>query len=163
MNKLSKLVIAIVSCELIGNIGTVVTIPAISTWYATLVKPSFNPPNWIFGPVWTILFALMGVSLYLVWQKGFKSKKNKFALKIFGVQFALNVLWSLIFFGLKNISFAFADIIFLWIAVALTIKTFYKISRTAAYLLIPYILWVSFATILNFYVWSLNLGAGVIA
>ena len=152
-----KLVYSIVICQLAGVIGSFFTFPSISTWYAALEKPSFNPPNWIFSPVWITLFILMGVSLYLVWSQGTKTKYVKIALTLFGIQLSLNILWSIIFFGLKSPFFAFIEIAILWVAISLTIFKFSKISKTAAYLLIPYILWVSFAAVLNFSIWVINL------
>lgn len=132
-----------------GIIGSFFTVSAIPNWYATLNKPSFSPPNWIFGPVWTVLYIMMGVSLYLIWAK-------KKIPAVFWVQLILNALWSVIFFGLKNPLLAMVNILALWIAIVLTIKSFYKINKLAGNLLIPYILWVSFATFLNYNIWILN-------
>jgi len=126
------------------------------SWYNTLNKPFFTPPSWLFGPAWTVLYILMGVSAYLVWKKGFKKKQIKEALKIFAIQLVLNLSWSPIFFGAKQIFLALIVIIIMWIIIFKTIKVFAKIDKTASYLLYPYILWVSFATILNFSVWLLN-------
>jgi tryptophan-rich sensory protein len=130
--------------------------PSIPTWYASLQKPAFNPPNWIFGPVWTTLFIMMGVAAFLVWDKGLENKKVKISLAIFGLQLLLNVLWSILFFGLQSPLYAFIDIIMLWASILATIIYFYRISAAAAYLLIPYILWVSFASILNLSIVILN-------
>ncbi len=149
-----KLILAIIICNLAGFIGSLFTVNSISTWYATLNKPDFSPPNWLFGPAWGILYILMGISLYLVWMKGVNKVKN--SLIIFGIQLLLNALWSIIFFGMRNITFAFIEIILIWIFILLTIIEFYKIDKRASYLLIPYILWVSFATVLNFYILILN-------
>ncbi len=151
-----KLIIAVVVSELAGIIGSVFTVPAIPMWYATLVKPALNPPAWIFGPVWTTLYALMGVAAFLVWKKGWEKKEVKTALGIFGIQLVLNTLWSVIFFGLHSPGVALVDIIFLWLAILATIVAFAKISRAAAWLLAPYILWVSFAVYLNYSIWVLN-------
>jgi translocator protein len=151
------LIAAILICELAGIIGSVFTIPSIPTWYAGIVKPAFAPPNWIFAPVWTTLFALMGISLYLVWRKGFKTKGVKAAVSIFGFQLLLNIIWSLLFFGLQSPFYAFAEIIILWIAIAATIFSFSRISKNAALILIPYIAWVSIAATLNYYIWILNM------
>ncbi|MCP8304020.1 MAG: tryptophan-rich sensory protein [archaeon] len=156
VGNVGKLVIAIVLCELAGVVGSVFTYPSIPTWYASLQKPSFNPPNWLFAPVWLILFALMGVSAYLVWSKGLESEGVKAALFIFVVQLVLNVLWSIVFFGLHSIFYSFVIIIVLWIAIALTITAFVRVSKKAGALLLPYILWVSFASVLNYYIWLLN-------
>ncbi len=156
INNIFKLVIAIGVCELAGVVGSVFTVSAIPTWYAGLVKPALNPPSWVFGPVWTTLFALMGVAVFLVWHYGFERKDVKMALIIFGIQLFLNTVWSIIFFGLHNPGWAFVEIIFLWLAIFATIITFRKISKLAAWLLIPYILWVSFAGYLNYSIWTLN-------
>lgn len=155
-SKIIKLVISILVCQGAGAIGSLFTTPAISTWYATIQKPSFNPPNWIFAPVWTLLFLLMGISLYLIWSRGFRDKETKIALVIFSTQLLLNILWSILFFGLQSPLYAFIEIIILWMAILLTIISFYKISKTAAYLLLPYIAWVSFASVLNFSILIIN-------
>jgi len=151
-----KLVISIVVCQLAGFIGALFTTPSIPTWYASLNKPSFNPPNWVFGPVWTTLFVLMGISAYVVWHQGLQSVPVKRALIIFLVQLALNVFWSFLFFKLRSPIYAFVEITVLWIAIALTIAAFSQVSRPAAFLLIPYIVWVSFAAILNLSIVRLN-------
>jgi len=136
----------------VGFIGSLFTTPSISTWYTTLNKPSFNPPNWIFGPVWTLLFIMMAISFYLVWQKGLTLT----AVLIFVLQLILNILWSLFFFYLKNPALALMEIIFLWLAILANIVIFYSIYKTAGFLLVPYILWVSFAAFLNYTITSLN-------
>jgi translocator protein len=151
-----KLVFSIVICQLAGFIGSFFTVSSVSTWYLTLNKPFFNPPGWLFGPVWIILYFLMGISLYIVWNKGIKSSKSKIALSVFGLQLILNSLWSILFFGLKSPLLAFVEIIILWIAILSTLIYFHRISKIASYLLIPYILWVSFAAILNFSIYYLN-------
>lgn len=151
-----KLIVAIVLCQLAGFLGSFFTSPNIPTWYASINKPAFNPPNWLFAPVWTTLFLLMGIALYLVWVKGFKKPVVKKAVAIFVIQFILNILWSLLFFGLQNPFYGFVEIIVLWIAIAATIWMFKKVDRRAAMLLIPYIAWVSFAALLNYYIWMLN-------
>ena len=156
VNNISKLLTSVIGCLAVGFLGSFATTPAIPTWYQTLNKPIFNPPNWIFGPVWTTLYILMGISLYLVWKKGFKNKKNKDAINLFLIQLGLNFIWSFIFFGFKNPQLAFVNIILLWAAIFITILKFWKISKWATYLLIPYILWVSFASILNLFIAILN-------
>lgn len=156
LNNAVKLIFSILICLLAGAIGSIFTISSIPTWYAALKKPFFNPPNWIFGPVWTTLYFLMGISLYLIWKKGIKTEESKVALLLFGFQLVLNALWSIIFFGLRLPLYAFILIIILWLAILFTIIKFYKITKPAAYLLIPYIMWVSFASVLNFYIWLLN-------
>ena len=145
---------AIVICQLAGVLGSVFTVPAIAGWYATLQKPWFTPPNWLFGPVWISLYTLMGIALYLVWQKGLA--KNKTALGIFGTQLALNATWSFLFFSLQSPFLGLAGIIPLWIFVALSAWAFYRVDKRAGYLLVPYIVWVSIATALNYYVLVLN-------
>jgi len=155
--KILKLVISILVCQVAGLIGSLFTLSSISTWYAQLEKPTFNPPNWVFAPVWTLLFLLMGISLYLIVSKGVENKKVKTALSIFVIQLTLNILWSFLFFGLQSLLYAFIEIIILGLAILLTIISFYKISKTAAYLLLPYVLWVSFAAVLNFSILILNL------
>ncbi len=151
-----KLVASIVICEFAGIIGSVFTVPSISAWYINLTKPEFAPPNWVFAPVWTILFALMGISFFLIWRQDVNRKNVKIALGIFAGQLVLNILWSIIFFGLRNPFGAFIEIVFLWLAIIATILSFVKISKFAAWLLLPYLLWVSFAAYLNFSIWNLN-------
>jgi translocator protein len=144
-----KLIMSIIICQIAGLIGSVFTVTSIQSWYSTLNQPSFNPPNWIFGPVWTMLYLLMGISLYIVWNRGIKTKFQKQAVMVFGIQLVLNTLWSILFFGVKSPFWAFIEIMILWGAILITIFYFFKISKTAAYLLVPYALWVSFAAILN--------------
>ncbi len=156
INNFFKLVIAIAVSEAAGIVGSFFTISAIPTWYAGLVKPALNPSAWVFGPAWTTLHLLMGIAVFLVWKKGFERKDVKVALSIFSVQLFLNAIWSIIFFGLKNPGWALVDIVALWLAIVWTMFVFYKISKPAAYLLVPYILWVSFASYLNYSIWMLN-------
>jgi tryptophan-rich sensory protein len=156
MNRWFKLLICIVVCEVVGILGSIFTLPSIPTWYASLNKPFFNPPSWLFGPVWTTLYLFMGVSMYLVWKKGFKNKNARIALAVFLAQLGLNFLWSLIFFGLHLPALALVDIIFLWIFIALTTLKFSKISKPASYLLCPYLAWVTFASALNIAIVKLN-------
>jgi benzodiazapine receptor len=159
---LLKLVVAITVSELAGVIGSLFTVPAISSWYVGLTKPSFTPPSWVFGPVWTTLFALMGVAVFLVWSVYDKAgertqkRKIKIALAFFAGQLVLNTLWSIIFFGMRNPGAAFVEIIFLWLAILATIIAFSRISKQAAILLLPYILWVSFAAFLNYSIWKIS-------
>lgn len=152
--RISKLVLSLLVCLGAGIIASVFTVSSIPSWFVTLNKPFFSPPNWIFGPVWTTLYILMGISLYLVWVS--KSKIKQKAITLFFIQLELNVLWSILFFGMKSPILAFVDIVVLLITIFLTIKSFYPISRLAAYLLIPYILWVSFAALLNLSIALLN-------
>ncbi|MCX6821702.1 MAG: tryptophan-rich sensory protein [Candidatus Aenigmarchaeota archaeon] len=156
IKNIAKLILAIFVCQIAGAIGSMFTFSSIPTWYATINKPSFTPPNWLFGPVWITLYTLMGISLYLIWNKGLENKEVKSSLFIFSAQLALNALWSILFFGLKSPFYAFVEIIILWIAIAVTIFKFYKISKNAGLILLPYIIWVSIALTLNFYVCILN-------
>lgn len=155
INNAFKLIIALVVCQAAGIIGSLFTAPAIADWYADLSKPALNPPSWVFAPVWTVLFVLMGLAAFLIWKRGLDQKEVKLALGIFIAQLALNTLWSIIFFGLKNPGLAFIEIIILWLAILITIIVFGKISKAAAWLLVPYLLWVSFAVYLNFAIWQL--------
>lgn len=148
------LLLLVLLCQGAGIIGSVFTFASIPTWYAGLEKPFFAPPNFIFGPVWTALYALMGIALYLVWVS--KSKQRTAALRLFFLQLGLNTLWSILFFGLRNPGLAFVEIIAMWIAIFLTIRAFRAIERRAAYLLYPYLAWVSFAALLNLSLWLLN-------
>ena len=152
-----KLVLSIIICQLAGFIGSLFTRPAIPMWYAILNRPSFTPPSSLFTPVWTILFLLMGISLFLIWRRGEPARQIKIAILFFSIQLVLNILWSFLFFGLKSPFAGLIEIVILWIAISLTIVSFYRISKTAALLLVPYILWVSFAIVLNFYFWRLNI------
>jgi translocator protein len=158
IKKVLKLIFFVILCEIIGASGSIFTIPNIPIWYVNLAKPFFSPPNWIFAPVWTTLFLLMGISLYIIWENKEKNllKIKKLAISWFSVQFAFNVLWSYLFFGLRNPFYGFIGIIFLWFSIILTIIYFYRINKKAAYLLVPYLLWVSFASILNFSIMLLN-------
>ncbi len=156
LNNFFKLVIAIAVSELAGVIGSIFTISAIPTWYAGLVKPALNPPSWVFGPAWTTLYALMGIAAFLIWRMGWERKEVKAALGVFGIQLFLNAIWSIIFFGLHSPGWALVVIVLLWLAIVWTIAVFYKISKPAAYLLVPYILWVSFASYLNYSILILN-------
>lgn len=156
VEKIFLLVFSLLVCQFAGFVGSLFTTPFIDTWYAELVKPSFNPPNWVFAPVWTVLFLLMGVSLYLVLRKVVMGKKAGVALWIFGIQLVVNALWSIIFFGLQEPFLAFLELIVLWGFIVLTIWQFAKISKVAAWLLVPYLLWVSFAGVLNYSIWILN-------
>jgi translocator protein len=156
MKNLSKLLISVVGCQLVGFAGVPFTIYAIPSWYATLNKPFFSPPNWIFGPVWTLLYFLMGVSFYLIWKQSWKKKKIATAGKYFLAQLGLNFIWSPIFFGLRAPLLGLVVIVAMWVLIVMTLKKFYPLSKLAFYLLIPYLLWVSFATILNAAIVVLN-------
>lgn len=150
MNKYLKLLLAISLCEGAGLIGSIFTFNSVNTWYLTLNKPLFNPPGWVFGPVWTILYLLMGISLYLVWEN------KKAGLRWFWIQLVFNSTWSLAFFGLKSPLLAFIIIILLWTSIFKTIMDFRKVNKNASYLLYPYLAWVSFASILNLSIVLLN-------
>ncbi len=154
-NKTLLLVACIVGVILVGSLPSFFTMDSINGWYKTANKPSFNPPNYLFGPVWTILFTLMGIGLYLILQTP-PSLQRKKAITIFGIQLFLNVIWSFLFFTFQQLGLALVEIIIMWIFILLTIIHFYKLNKTAALLQIPYILWVSFATILNASIWYLN-------
>ncbi len=151
-----KLAASILFCIIVGSLGSLVTITGPGSWYTTLQKPFFAPPNWVFGPVWITLFTLMGIALYLVWESGTEKKDVRFAIGIFGVQFALNVLWSFLFFGLRSPILGLIDILLLWVMILVTIWAFYRVKKSAAYLLIPYIAWVSLASALNGAIYFLN-------
>ncbi len=180
INNPIKFIISVVVSELAGVVGAIFTTSSVTTWYATLNKPALNPPAWVFGPVWTTLYFLIGISLYLVWKRDWKivnhfwenrdkpwnpiskrlwqgdwQKANVIA--IFLVQYILNILWSLVFFGLHQPAWAFFVIVALWVSIIYLIINFYRISKTAAWLLAPYFLWVSFAAYLNLAIWALNL------
>jgi translocator protein len=142
---------------MVGYLGSIVTTSQISTWYASLSKPSWAPPNWLFGPIWTILFVLMGISLFLIWREGFNRRDVRFALLIFGVQLVLNLLWSVVFFSFHSLFGSFILIMILWIAILANIIAFYVISKPAGLLLVPYIIWVSIASYLNYSIYLLNL------
>jgi benzodiazapine receptor len=146
------LILSIFVCELVGISGTIFTVRAIPTWYAKLKKPSFNPPNGIFGPVWTILYALQGIAIYLVIYK----PNHGVQLIVFIIQLILNTLWTPLFFGAKKLGLAFAEILLMLCFIIATIISFSLIDTPAAWLMIPYALWVAFASILNYKIWKLN-------
>ncbi|OPL11957.1 MAG: hypothetical protein AVO34_01690 [Firmicutes bacterium ML8_F2] len=153
--KIIPIIISIAIAQSAGAIGSVFTVSSIGTWFEILVKPSWNPPSWLFSPVWITLYALMGVAAYLVWQqKG--SAGIKIALVVYGIHLGFNALWSILFFGLKNPGIAFAEIIVL-LALIITITIlFWRINTWAGLLLLPYLIWVSFAAFLNYAIWQLN-------
>ena len=157
MNKITRILVVVVTCLAIGYFSGMVTRSAITTWYPTLVKPIFNPPNWIFAPVWSLLYIMMGVAAGLVWNRIDHEKEVvKNALIFFAVQLGLNALWSFLFFGLKNPLLAGVEIIILWLMIYETYTKFAKINSIAGYLFIPYLIWVSFAMVLNGSIWWLN-------
>ncbi len=150
-----KLVASVILCQIAGFLGSLFTTPAISTWYRTLNKPFFTPPDWVFSPVWIGLFILMGISLFFVWRRPGHPQLRP-ALFLFFVQLILNVLWSVSFFGLQSPLLGLIDILLLWMAILFTTLSFFKVSKFAGVLLIPYLLWVGFAILLNFSLWLLN-------
>ncbi len=141
----------VVLCEAAGLAGTYFTVQAIPEWYAVLNKPSFSPPNWLFGPVWTTLYFMMGAAAFLVWRR-----QGTAALKVFWLQLALNALWTPLFFGLHNPLAGLVCIVLMWLAIVWTVYGFWRVSHPAAWLLVPYLAWVSFATALNYAIWTLN-------
>ena len=156
-----KLLISLLLPQLTGLIGSLFTVSAISTWYLTLNKPVFSPPNWVFGPAWVLLYVLMGISIYLVWNSPEeipekRTDYKKVSLWFFWLHLFFNGIWSILFFGLKNPAWAFVDIIIIWSMIILLMLRFWKINKRATYLLIPYLLWVSFASCLNYFIWFLN-------
>lgn len=180
MKQTSILILSILICLAAGAFGSLFTVHAIPTWYAGLVKPALNPPNWVFGPVWTLLYILMGISLYLVWRNDWRVRNSLFVshrqawnqwsqrfwtgdlqkqniIAIFVIQLILNAAWSYIFFGLHQVGWALFELLALWCAVVYTIINFYRVSKTSAWLLLPYILWITFAIYLNYSILSTNL------
>lgn len=148
---LKKIILSFILCQGAGILGAFFTTPAIPSWYATLNKPSFSPPNWLFGPAWLTLYTLMGISFAIIWQK-----RNRPAIQLFLIHLFFNAIWSILFFELRNPLLGLVDIIILWGLIVLMIVRFYKISKASSFLLLPYLLWVSFATCLNFFIWRLN-------
>jgi tryptophan-rich sensory protein len=156
MNNTLKLVISVAVPLVVGGLSGYATARGVADWYPTLTKPSFNPPAWVFGPAWTLLYIMMGVAAFLVWRKGLDVDGVRIALTVFAVQLALNGLWSILFFGMRAPGLALAEIILLWIAIAITTVLFWRVTPTAGVLLLPYLGWVSFATVLNASLWWLN-------
>jgi benzodiazapine receptor len=142
-------------CFAAAGIGSLATRGSLRTWYSELRKPDWNPPNWVFGPIWTILYAMMALSAWLVWREvGWAGAK--FALLLFAVQLALNTAWSVVFFGMHAIGAAFAEILLLWMMIIATTVAFCSLSFLAGWLLLPYIVWIAFASYLNFRIWQMN-------
>ena len=157
MNKISRIAIVVLICLSVGYLSGMVTRTAITTWYPTLVKPIFNPPNWIFAPVWTSLYVMMGIAAGLVWNQIASNKVAVTkALQFFGIQLVLNALWSYLFFGMHNLMLATIEVVLLWLLIFETYSQFAKINKTASYLLLPYLAWVSFASVLTASIWWLN-------
>ena len=157
MNKISRIAIVVFVCLIVGYVSRMVTRASITTWYPTLIKPSFNPPNWIFAPVWTSLYIMMGIAAGLVWnQIAFQKESVTKALQFFAIQLVLNALWSYLFFGLHNLMLATIEVVLLWLMIFETYSQFAKINKTASYLFLPYLAWVSFASVLTASIWWLN-------
>jgi tryptophan-rich sensory protein len=151
-----KLLGAIIICELAGGVGAIFVTPNISGWYSTLVKSSLTPPAFVFGPVWTLLYLLMGIAAFMILKKGFDRRDVRHALEIFSMQLVFNILWSIIFFGAHNPALAFVDIALLWLSIIATMFSFYRISRPTIWILLPYTLWTTFAAYLNLAILFLN-------
>jgi tryptophan-rich sensory protein len=156
MSNLGKLLIALALPLAVGGLSGYATSAGVAAWYPSLVKPSFNPPAWVFGPVWTALYLMMGVAAFLVWRRGLGAEGVRAALLLFAVQLALNGAWSLLFFGLRSPAWALVDIVALWLAIGGTAWLFWRVLPAAGLLLLPYWAWVSFAAVLNAAIWSLN-------
>jgi len=157
MNKrsLAGLLIALVACYGAAALGGVATASSVGTWYETLQKPPFNPPSWVFGPVWALLYGMMAVAVWLVW-RDVAASAARLPLWLFSIQLVLNTVWSWLFFGLRQPGWAALEIVLLWLAIAATLLAFWRVRRLAGWLLVPYLLWVSFASVLNFSLWWLN-------
>lgn len=151
-----KLIISLLIPLAVGITAGLFTRPEIDTWYAALNKPWFNPPKWIFAPVWTTLYILMGLGLWLVWKSAAAESVKKMAMYLFAIQLVLNFFWSIIFFNQHQLGWAFAELTVLWVFILATIFAFGRVSSAAAWLMVPYICWTSFAGILNYTVWKLN-------
>jgi len=157
LSRTFKILVMIVTCVIVGTVSGLVTQESVTTWYPTINKPSFNPPNWIFAPVWTTLYVMMAIAAGLVWDKMETQRETvRKALIFFAIQLALNALWSFIFFGLHNPMLALIEIVLLWLMIYETFVQFNKVNKIAGYLFIPYILWVTFALVLNASIWWLN-------
>jgi tryptophan-rich sensory protein len=156
VSEVVRLAVAIVVPEAVGIVGALVTAPAVRSWYGTLSLPEWRPPDWLFGPVWTLLYLLMGIASYLVWREGLAAPVVRAALAAYGVQLALNLAWSFLFFGLRSPLAGLVDLALLWIAVATTTALFFPVRATAGWLMVPYLAWVTFAGALNLAIWRAN-------
>lgn len=156
LRKFVHLFIFIVIAEAVGIAGAYFTFDAIPTWYAALVKPSFSPPNWVFGPVWTILYALMGIAAFFAWDVRFEKTHAARALKWYWIQLFFNAIWTPIFFGMQNMGLALMVIIILWLSIIMMLREFFRLNVWLGIILVPYLAWVSFATVLNYSLWMLN-------
>jgi tryptophan-rich sensory protein len=155
MNKYLLLFLCIIATLLIGAVGGFASASSIDTWYITLVKPSFNPPNYLFGPVWSLLYILMGISLYLIIRAP-KSLEKSLAFRVFIIQYVLNFCWSFLFFKFHLLGIALIEILLMWLSIVWMIIVFKPVNKIAAFIQIPYLCWVSFASILNASIWYLN-------
>lgn len=149
-----KLVFSLLLPQLAGLIGSYFATQSISTWYTALNKPSFSPPNWLFGPVWLILYLMMGIAVYLNWIK--KTDKAKYNVRIFFIHLFLNFIWAPVFFGLKNLMLAYMIIALIWAMIVIIIDSFWEVDKISSLLLFPYLIWVAFASLLNYFIWQLN-------
>ncbi len=154
MKAWQKMVIGAAGCLILGTMSSFSTMTEITGWYQMLVKPSWNPPNWLFGPVWTVLYLAMGVAFGLVWHSDHPGKR--LGMRLFAVQFALNIAWSFLFFGQHALGLAFFEIGVMFAMIVLTFISFLQINRVAAWLMVPYALWVAFASVLSYHIWMLN-------
>ena len=153
-----KATISVILPQAVGISAALITETGESSWYQTIERPAWNPPGYVFGPVWTLLYLMMGWAFYLVWKSDAPPQRRRSAMVLWAVQLIFNFFWTLIFFGAHEIGWALAEIIGLWVLILLTIFAFARISKTAAWLLVPYISWVSFATLLTYTIWRLNGG-----
>jgi benzodiazapine receptor len=158
LSSVIRLVVSVLACLAAGGIGSLFTYKAIPTWYRALKKPRYTPPNWAFGPIWTTLYILMGVSVFLVWNKGLTVYGATVAFTLFWIQLVVNVIWSVIFFGMKSKGGGVIIIIVLWLLILATTVIYFGVSAWAGGLLVPYIVWVSVASYLNIGIWLLNKG-----
>ena len=156
MRRAGRLVLSLFLPLVAGALGGLATSQGVTDWYPTLLKPPFNPPSWVFGPVWTLLYLLMGYALYLIWDLGLRNPKVRWAMYLFGLQLLFNILWSFLFFGARAPGWAFLEILVLWILITQTLVAFYRLRKWAGLLLAPYLAWVTFAGVLNFAIWTLN-------
>ncbi|MCX7833779.1 MAG: tryptophan-rich sensory protein [Ignavibacteria bacterium] len=154
--KIFKFILCIAICEGVGIIAGIATSESVNTWYQSLNKPSFTPPNYIFAPVWSILYLLMGISLYLIWNEGLQRKNVKFTLYFFIFHLLINGLWSFVFFKWHLIFLAFITLLFLWNMILISFILFYRINKLAAFLLLPYLIWVMYASFLNYFIYKIN-------
>lgn len=153
---LKRLIVSLTLPQAAGALGAYFTSAAIATWYVTLEKPVFNPPNWLFGPVWLVLYVLMGLAIYGVWQSKKEGVTKRRAMTTFWIHLLLNAIWPIVFFSLKNLGLALVNIILVWSMIIVLIVQFWKIDRRSSYLLMPYLVWVSYATTLNAWIWVVN-------